>query len=888
MLALFKKNWPLAVILLLGLVPFFWFRPGKIIAGGDNYLSINPSAGYFESFFSWNSKTDAGTPSFQKPLIFPYFTFYYFGQKIGISLEFLQRVWLVFHFTARGIFAYFFIREIYRGKEKGGIVAGLIGAVFYMFNCLIMLDIMTLARTLTFTYLPVMLYLFMKGLEKRKLSLRYCFLIALVSILYSPANANFPVVFPIYLILALYLVYYVIFSRRVKHSLFFALITAVFVLVANLWWVTDFYFSQIQASKQFIAAVKEYDFIERTPISESFRTMGFWAFRTLLGDKPLIPFALPYYKLPLVLLTFMIPFLSFSSLLFRSENKKKYFFALLALTGIFLAKGANPPFGFIYNFLYDKVPLFSSFREPFAKFTLIHVFSFSVLLGFFTEDLYNYIAQKEKRYLKYAKVFPAVVILTILIICYPLFLGKSIQDETWYGDSRYSLFVKVPQYWKDLSIWLQRHNKDARILVFPKNFYGMTYNWESGASFAGPAAIPLLPNPIIMHPPRVPTSEQNRMAMLIYRSLYLGEKADIFPYLDLFNVGYVLQQNDAAFNNETGVFDPFIMNKLLSDQEYLKQEAGFGHLEFINQDKKSGQREVEALGIFSVRGNNKRRYIYSPQEVIFVSGRLEDYWDIFSFSEYSTGSAYIFSGDQYESINPAQFSASQIFISLKNKLDSKNNENYVYKFSVPVSSFFRLLINNLLVGKSEESGSKDYYFKINGIDLNKSSNKGTWGRSEPLLLAEGQHTFETNLPVEEIKDEYITNPFWIIEEKKQTELLSSEIIPQKINPAKYKVEISRNKGDSILILNESFHPQWKVYYKNQEQKPIHFLANGYANGWILPEELFKGNEKIDLEIRYYPQEVAQKAAVVSVFFVFTAVSYLSIDLLAGLVKKREQ
>jgi len=509
-------------------------------------------------------------------------------------------------------------------------------------------------------------------------------------------------------------------------------------------------------------------------------------------------------------------------------------------------------------------------------------------LGFFTEDLYCHIVENKKDYLKYASIFPVAIVLVIFISYYPLVLGKSIQNETWYGDSRYSLFVKVPSYWKDLRSWVESHSPNTRLLAFPRNYYGMTYNWESGASFAGPAVVPLLPNPIIMHPPRVPTSEQNRMASLIYQSLYLGEGTIFFPYLDLFNIGYVLQQNDASFYNEAGVFDPLIMNKILGNQNYLKKEAGFGRLEFISQDKGGEKIETDALTIFSVQRNNSRKFAYSPKELIFVSGRLEDYWDIFSFSQYHSEKAYYFSDDQSQEIDQESLSPSRVFVNLKTSLEGKNEDGgYTYKFSVPLTSSFKLLVNNYLLGKQAGDNSKTYYLRLDGNHLNELSSIGGWQGAGPLLLTEGTHVLETNLLVEIIKSEYITSPFWIVEEKEVPQYEGLKLLSEKINPAKYKIEISNYKDDFVLILNESFHWEWKVYYKNQRLDLYHFLANGYANGWILPKDKFGENEKINLEIRYYPQEVAQKAAMVSVSFIFVIIAYLTIDLLGALVKKKE-
>jgi hypothetical protein len=79
----------------------------------------------------------------------------------------------------------------------------------------------------------------------------------------------------------------------------------------------------------------------------------------------------------------VIPILAFSSLFFikqKSDNRKLItFFALLALLGVFLSKGANPPAGGIYLWLFAHVPGFNVFRDP-TKLYLLTAIAYSILI----------------------------------------------------------------------------------------------------------------------------------------------------------------------------------------------------------------------------------------------------------------------------------------------------------------------------------------------------------------------------------------------------------------------------------------------------------------------------------------------------------------------------
>ena len=63
----------------------------------------------------------------------------------------------------------------------------------------------------------------------------------------------------------------------------------------------------------------------------------------------------------------------------KSSHPIVLFFILIALTGSFLSKGVNEPFGFVYTWLFDYVPGFMMFRDP-TKFYALTALSYSVLI----------------------------------------------------------------------------------------------------------------------------------------------------------------------------------------------------------------------------------------------------------------------------------------------------------------------------------------------------------------------------------------------------------------------------------------------------------------------------------------------------------------------------
>lgn len=75
----------------------------------------------------------------------------------------------------------------------------------------------------------------------------------------------------------------------------------------------------------------------------------------------------------------LIPLFAFGALLFREQKMR--FFALLGLVGAFLAKGAQPPFGEIFTWMFSHVPGFVMFRDP-TKFYLFVAIAYVILIPY--------------------------------------------------------------------------------------------------------------------------------------------------------------------------------------------------------------------------------------------------------------------------------------------------------------------------------------------------------------------------------------------------------------------------------------------------------------------------------------------------------------------------
>ncbi len=117
----------------------------------------------------------------------------------------------------------------------------------------------------------------------------------------------------------------------------------------------------------------------------------------------------------------ILPLLAFCAFLFvekkaADRSRKIFFFGVLALLGVFLAKGVNDPFGEIFQWMFIHIPGFVMFRDP----TKVYVFTalgYSVLIPYTLQRLTEKIHINE------------ILIWTIFLLywCFtirPVFLGQ--------------------------------------------------------------------------------------------------------------------------------------------------------------------------------------------------------------------------------------------------------------------------------------------------------------------------------------------------------------------------------------------------------------------------------------------------------------------------------
>ena len=201
-----------------------------------------------------------------------------------------------------------------------------------------------------------------------------------------------------------------------------------------------------------------------------------------------------------------------------------------------------------------------------------------------------------------------------------------------------------------------------------------------------------------------------------------------------------------------------------------------------------------------------------------------------------------------------------------------NNNNVVDKF-ISRALYNKEFDLNPLIGEKGEcdnAGVCTYHFE----DV---MNTGRTARGAKLffypITSDGS---ASSVKIDNIKVEEVLDPKIIIKYTREDKVVKEEgpnISFKKINPTKYKLNISGAKTPYILVFNESFNKDWKLMYKNKLiiPKPKHLLVNGYANAWLIDPSYVDNNQNYSLIVEFSSQKYFVAFFILTIL-VFTTVS----------------
>ncbi len=472
MLKIIKWIAPVLVILLFTIYYLHKFLLPNMIFMGEEKGFVNYD--YVNSSFKtiWTDKLNFGHVISADFLnIITSGSFWKIGQSLGLSPTAVEWSFFFVFIGLTLIFTYLVLKKI----SKNWLLSLLLSFI-YVTTIMYYTSLNTTPKIYHFLLLPSGLFLWLKYQGSGKI--RFLFLNTVLIIATLSIGVNPPQLFGAYLFIFIYIAVFSLNRKSIGKALLFLtpyLINIIFVFALNYLYLQN------------LNGLVKYDIFNigfvippTAYITDILRFFGGW---WDYGGANGIPYndAGWYYYSPIGIIISYIPFFILIFALFSKKLSGGLKIKLLALfiITIFLVKGAEPPLGSIFAFLFH-INFFKMFREPWAKFMPDFIMVTLIIIAYIYKELPK----------KFAYFLLFFITIFFLFQLYPIASNAIIKtrDHDWK-----MLDVKIPQYWYDVANWTKRYADGRRILVLPAvinntyNRYPSYYDWKPYPFYGDPS-----------------------------------------------------------------------------------------------------------------------------------------------------------------------------------------------------------------------------------------------------------------------------------------------------------------------------------------------------------------------------------------------------------------
>lgn len=501
-----------ALVLYL-LVVLLWFRGSQAILFWDQTYPLRPSRAIFSALKIWDPSQAFGTQNVtQHALLLFYISVFILNHLLvdpAMSQAFLyagilllslfgwQRLTVAFLEATKG-------RSLLR--ESYAEVAGLCAGLFCTFNTYNLFYEWRIVNTAIFLQasLPWLLYNISKlcsDLVPHGFPTRRYWIGLLISLLFLAPGLSNPLMIGV---TALPVLAFVLILR---HHLRWQRLLPVAVLctIAQTYWlIPDLanatslntqisyggHLTALISNSSHISIINLFRFTGMLPVWENYKGTPDYSWAYIYAGHG-------YWSLFLLLplIFWLVIFISW----LRNQDLRRPLLLLLSLVAVsmILTSGTNGPFGAVYEMLFNKVPFFSGYRDPYLEFGFAYFNLFGLLLGFGTYGIlctrgaalsvHLTLRDTDRRDFKRAnylweqrqKMFVLGMVFIIGGFSWPLFSGEVIHS----GDGvRPSARVQFPRSFSDISRYLRANDRSGyAVLALPLQATPLeSENWRSG------------------------------------------------------------------------------------------------------------------------------------------------------------------------------------------------------------------------------------------------------------------------------------------------------------------------------------------------------------------------------------------------------------------------
>lgn len=449
----------------------------SLLFGGEgnyflDYETVTPL--YRSAWFPLGGGLGAPNPLLHQTFLL--FDLFSFLQKIGVSSEALNLLTISFLFIAPFAAMLYLTSSVLKMKLSSSTLVSL----FYVLNpfFIVQMNFMMIWNLLPFTTIPIAFSIMYRYFDNRVKLFTYFGIFTLV---FSSSFENIPylgifhISLPISIILITLLKSKALGLTSFINGLKKYLIVLVGFVLFNMWWFLPLLRFQVQDLANGYSSQEASQYVIKNAIGSGPIMHKVITFTTMISTDSEY-FYSQFYENPLVHIFMLIPIgLVIYSFYQGDRSKRDSLFisstTLFLLIIFFLNKGANNPFGYVYLFLLDYVPLFLLFKTPLEKFAVLATFLTSLILVFGINT----------------RFYPKVLLAMYILICSIPIIQLKFFPEYKIATQKYVThrYIDKSEY-KEVRNLINESDPNSRVMSLPGSLnYQVTLHNNSNNYYRG-------------------------------------------------------------------------------------------------------------------------------------------------------------------------------------------------------------------------------------------------------------------------------------------------------------------------------------------------------------------------------------------------------------------
>lgn len=776
-----NRTYLIALVIIVSVFVFSWYRPGLIIGGAEEGLSfLYPQRTERLFKYTWEN-IHYGSLQTAEMTRYPYLAYLSFLSKTGIPSDFLQILTFLSLILTGAFFMYLLAKEMLGNKP----VYAFLAALFYVFNSFMFANIwhrFLIAMIFFEPILPASVYFLYKTFKTNNIFYLLPFLLFsfFLSASFSlPSN-----------VLTLWAILFILLlsNLSLKNLGWFALFLISWLLT-NLWWFVPLtnqatiVYSQVFGTADNLKTLKS--------ISEQF------PFLTVitLGYKNM--FSLIQIPLSFIMLIVVV----FGLKALQSKAWRNFLLITVVLS-FFVLNGSNHPTGKIFEFLFTNISPLQLFRNPYEKFGILLVFAYSFLFAFGTEYL--------SRFSRYISI-SAVLILGFLFL--PLWMNVFEKETNFY--------VKVPEDYTQVNNLLNQDSDEFRVLQLPLLISGgSAYNWPNKYSGSHP-------NFYLFDKPSldglVSYKEPDNYWRTLREGFYNGKINQLLKYA---NIKYLLLHKDIdpdySQTEQTATTLFYLENNIIPGSSALPICPDLADFKYIPAEKKfSLECKFDSLNSDWSNINFLHFELVSNSpgslrvDIVSEGGQRVVFKEVGKFKEFTFDLRV--PTERYAKFSSSSIERLEVSFILENEVSNpelKIRNIYLDSGKQIKNNYLEKI---LTTSNMELYKIKDELFLSKITPSEKVTQIDSWG-SLIKLDQLPESFYLTDQKSEKINYDFVSG-------------MIPDITFEKINNTRYSVNVKNAGTPFWLIFSETFSPDWQA--RAQKQEFQHFPVNGFANGYFI-------------------------------------------------------